>query len=97
MMLITCPWCGPRAQSEFAYEDDATARRPAMDETDTAAHFEYAYQREPRRGVQDELWRHTAGCGCFLKVRRDTLTHEITATGAPDADFGNGLKGEKQP
>ncbi|MEK9752518.1 MAG: sarcosine oxidase subunit delta [Rhodospirillaceae bacterium] len=92
MMLITCPWCGPRAQTEFAYEDAATAKRPAMAETDMAAHFEYAYGRDPRRGAQDELWRHTAGCGRFLKVRRDTLTHEITATGAPHDDFVEAAK-----
>ena len=90
MMLITCPHCGPRAQSEFSYQDDATVRRPALGDTDTAAHFEYVYQRDPRRGMQDEIWRHTAGCGKFIKVRRDTLTHEITATGLPDDDFDGG-------
>jgi heterotetrameric sarcosine oxidase delta subunit len=87
MLLITCPWCGPRAQSEFSYETDATLERPAMDVTDPTAHFDYVYQRDPRRGEQDELWRHGAGCGKFVKVRRDTLTHEISATGAPRDDF----------
>lgn len=94
MMLITCPWCGPRAQTEFTYEDDATARHPAMDDGDAATHFEYVYQRDPRRGMQDELWRHSAGCGRFIKVRRDTLTHEIAATGAPNDELTNDFDGD---
>jgi heterotetrameric sarcosine oxidase delta subunit len=90
MLLITCPWCGPRTQTEFTYEDDATLQRPHMDNMDAKAHYEYVYLRDPRRGEQDELWRHGAGCGKFLKVRRDTLSHEIIATGAPSDTLGGG-------
>src|SRR5690348_859280 len=35
MMLIPCPWCGPRNQIEFAYGGDATVRRPASDATES--------------------------------------------------------------
>jgi heterotetrameric sarcosine oxidase delta subunit len=31
MMLIPCPWCGPRNQIEFTYGGDATVRRPPPD------------------------------------------------------------------
>ena len=31
MLLIPCPWCGPRAQAEFTYGGDATLTRPAPD------------------------------------------------------------------
>ena len=92
MLLITCPWCGPRAEKEFTYEEDATVRRPAMDNDSEAAHYDYTYLRDPRRGPQDELWRHGAGCGKFVKVRRDTLTHKILATGAPADDFDGGAQ-----
>ncbi|MBT6094840.1 MAG: sarcosine oxidase subunit delta [Rhodospirillaceae bacterium] len=92
MLHITCPWCGPRAQTEFSYEDDATRTRPTIDDTNAEMHFDYVYQRDPRMGVQDELWRHGAGCGKFVKVRRNTLTHEITATGAPHDDFDGDAK-----
>jgi len=83
MLEIHCPWCGLRAQTEFTYAGDGTVTRPAMDNDSVGEHFDYVYLRDPRRGAQDELWRHGAGCGQFLKVRRDTLTHEIHATGAP--------------
>ena len=36
VMLISCPWCGPRNQIEFTYGGDATLRRPAPDAPDTA-------------------------------------------------------------
>ena len=28
MLLIECPHCGPRAQTEFSYLGDASVRRP---------------------------------------------------------------------
>ena len=87
MIIIDCPYCGPRDHAEFTYVGDAARTRPAEDASQ-ATWFDYVYLRDPRRGVQDELWRHSAGCGQFLKVRRDTLTHEIHTTGAPHDDLG---------
>ncbi|MBL4721213.1 MAG: sarcosine oxidase subunit delta [Alphaproteobacteria bacterium] len=87
MLKITCPWCGDRAQIEFTYRGDGALTRPALDNENAKDHFEYVYLRDPRRGVQDEIWRHSAGCGQFLKVRRDTLTHKIYATSAPQDDL----------
>ena len=37
MLLIPCPWCGARAQSEFSYGGDATLKRPAPDGPATLA------------------------------------------------------------
>ena len=28
MLLIPCPWCGARAQTEYSYGGDATVERP---------------------------------------------------------------------
>jgi sarcosine oxidase subunit delta len=78
MMLITCPWCGPRAQSEFTYGGDASLTRPAADAPE-AEWFAYVYQRDNPKGPHDELWLHSAGCRSWLKVRRDTRTHDILA------------------
>jgi len=79
MMLIPCPWCGPRSQLEFTYGGDATLRRPAADAPE-AAWAEYVYLRENPCGPHDELWYHGAGCRSWLSVRRDTRTHEILAS-----------------
>ena len=49
MMLIPCPWCGPRNQIEFTYGGDATLRRPAPDAPE-AAWVDYVYLRDNPRG-----------------------------------------------
>ena len=45
MLLIPCPWCGPRNQIEFTYGGDATLRRPAPDAPE-AAWVDYVYLRD---------------------------------------------------
>jgi methylglutamate dehydrogenase subunit B len=82
MLLIPCPWCGPRNQVEFTYGGDATLRRPAPDAPD-AAWVEYVYLRDNARGPHAELWLHGAGCRRWCVVRRDTRTHEILGSGMP--------------
>ncbi len=78
MMLIPCPWCGPRDQVEFTYGGDATVRRPAPDASERAW-VDFVYFRDNPRGPHEELWYHGAGCRLWLKVLRDTRTHDILA------------------
>jgi sarcosine oxidase subunit delta len=91
MLLISCPWCGPRNQIEFTYGGDATLKRPAIDAPERAW-FEYVYLRDNPRGPHDELWLHSAGCRSWFKVRRDTHTHDILAS----ARIGEALPGNAQ-
>jgi heterotetrameric sarcosine oxidase delta subunit len=80
MLLIPCPHCGPRDHVEFTYGGDATVRRPA-DPLPVAQREwdDYVYLRDNPRGRHEELWQHHAGCRAWLRVTRDTLTHEIVA------------------
>jgi heterotetrameric sarcosine oxidase delta subunit len=78
MLLIPCPWCGPRNQVEFTYGGDATKRRPSPD-APAAAWLDYVYLRDNPCGPHDELL-HSAGCRSWFKVRRDTSTHDILAS-----------------
>jgi methylglutamate dehydrogenase subunit B len=87
VMLIPCPYCGPRNQVEFIYGGDATLKRPPGDAS-PAAWFEYVYLRENPSGPHDELWLHSAGCRRWLNVRRDTATHDIIGS----ADIGEVLR-----
>ena len=91
MLLIPCPWCGPRAQVEFTYGGDAKVTRPAdpAKATDEAWHA-YLYLRDNPRGPHAELWQHTGGCRRWFQVLRDTLTHEILAAAPP----GEALPGQ---
>lgn len=78
MLLISCPHCGPRAQSEFSYGGDASVARPAAPEdVDDGAWVDYLYLRDNAKGSHDELWQHSFGCRRWLRVRRDVVTHEI--------------------
>jgi heterotetrameric sarcosine oxidase delta subunit len=78
MLLIPCPWCGPRDHVEFSYGGDATVRRPANPLAATQKEWDdYVYLRHNPRGRHEELWQHHAGCRAWLRVVRDTLTHEI--------------------
>lgn len=78
MIRIPCPFCGTRDHTEFSYEGDATVTYPALDAPEDAW-FEAVYLRDNPRGDHTEYWRHVFGCGAFLKVARNTVTHEIGA------------------
>ncbi|MGR3541452.1 MAG: sarcosine oxidase subunit delta [Hasllibacter sp.] len=76
-MRIDCPLCGPRDRREFYYQG-AALDRPG-DEGWSPAWDAYLHLRANPAGPTDELWWHEAGCGAWLKVRRDTATHAILA------------------
>lgn len=90
MLRIKCPYCGLRDHSEFEYGGDATVAWPALDagrDAWTAA----VYPRRDPKGPHREYWRHSFGCGLWLVVDRDTVTHEITAVSAADPAQGRAL------
>ncbi len=77
-MRIECPFCGDRDVSEFAYLGDAGFRRPRPDVDSPADRFyEAVYLRDNPAGPHEELWYHAAGCLSWLRVTRNTRTHEI--------------------
>jgi sarcosine oxidase subunit delta len=83
-MLIPCPCCGERPHSEFVYGGDAAVVRPPEPVAAVADEWlAYLYLRENPRGAHRELWFHELGCGRWLEVTRDTLTHAITGAATP--------------
>lgn len=81
MLLITCPYCGPRDDSEFSYGNQAHVARPVETmKTKDEEWGEYLYLRENTKGPFAERWCHTAGCRKWFNVVRDTYTHEVLAT-----------------
>ena len=79
-MRIECPFCGERDVSEFAYLGDADFRHPAADTEGLADRFyEAVYLRDNPAGPHRELWYHAGGCLSWLRVTRNTRTHEILA------------------
>ena len=79
-MRISCPHCGDRDSREFAYTGDAHAlNRPAPDAGE-AAWDDYLNLRHNPAGPTRDLWYHEGGCGAWIVVDRNTVTHEIAAT-----------------
>jgi sarcosine oxidase subunit delta len=91
MLLITCPYCGPRPELEFSYGGEAHVTRAARPETVSDAQWTaYLYERANIRGVHAERWRHVHGCAKFFNALRDTTTDRFLATyktGAPRPDL----------
>ena len=85
MLRINCPYCGLRDETEFTYHGEADLHRPDGDASE-AEFFEYVYLRKNPRGDHEELWHHTAGCRSYVKVRRNTQTHEVLGTAWPDQE-----------
>lgn len=77
MLLITCPWCGPRDETEFHYGGQAGVAYPsdpaALSDEEWAR---FLFFRENPKGPFTERWSHTAGCRRWFTVTRDTLTNE---------------------
>ena len=73
---ITCPNCGPRAASEFAFGGELI-EYPS--DTGEALDVNYArvWLRDNRRGSQSEQWFHHAGCRRWLTITRDTSDNVI--------------------
>ncbi len=80
MLLIPCPHCGPRDEIEFACGGEAGRARPsdpsALSDTDWG---EYLFMRRNEKGLRRERWRHSAGCGRWFVLERDTCTHALRA------------------
>jgi len=84
MLLISCPWCGPRPENEFRYGGEAHITRPADPAAvDDAAWADFLYMRANPRGPHAERWRHIHGCGRFFNAVRDTVSDRIAATYKP--------------
>ena len=77
MLRIDCPYCGHRAQAEFVFERALDAILP-LDATPEIA-VERLYARINPKGWSWELWRHTAGCGAWLKLHRHAVSHRLAA------------------
>jgi len=78
MLLVPCPWCGPRDEVEFSYGGEADVVYPA--DPDALSDEEWArflFVRANPRGAFRERWVHSHGCRRWFVVTRDTATHEI--------------------
>ena len=80
MLLIPCPWCGEREETEFRCSGEAHIARPRQASTlSDDAWADYLFMRCNPKGVHFERWRHVHGCGRWFNVARDTVSDAILA------------------
>ncbi len=85
MMLIPCPFCGHRNESEFTYGGPVKPDRPDPNATSDEDWVEYLTTVPNPFGPVQERWWHARGCGTWLTIWRDTRTHDIVE-GPSDAE-----------
>ncbi|MFB6935372.1 sarcosine oxidase subunit delta, partial [Streptomyces chartreusis] len=78
MLLIPCPWCGPRDEAEFHYGGQAHVPYPqdpaSLSDEEWAR---YLFFRDNTKGPFAERWSHASGCRRWFNAVRDTSTNEI--------------------
>lgn len=79
--LLTCPYCGTREVTDFAYGGEVAGRpseKPSWRELNARNYF-----RKNVAGRQREWWYHRSGCRAWFVAERDTLTNEVFSTALP--------------
>lgn len=74
MVLVPCPWCGPRDAAEFGYVGELSVR-PDPQTTTRKEWRDYLYLRRNVAGWTTERWYHRMGCRRYLVVQRETTTN----------------------
>ncbi|MCQ4043348.1 sarcosine oxidase subunit delta family protein [Streptantibioticus rubrisoli] len=94
MLLIPCPWCGPRDEAEFHYGGQAHVPYPDDPAALTDEQWaRYLFFRDNPKGPHAERWSHAAGCRRWFNAVRDTATNELLAVyrvGEARPDHGPG-------
>ena len=80
MLLISCPWCGPRDETEYHYGGQAHVPYPGnpadLTDEEWAA---YVFYRDNPKGPFAERWMHGTGCRRWFNVLRDTVSYDVLA------------------
>ncbi|WP_405473594.1 sarcosine oxidase subunit delta [Paenarthrobacter ilicis] len=78
MLLISCPNCGPRDETEFHYGGQAHIAYPENpNELSDREWAEYLFYRENTKGTFAERWVHSTGCRQWFNMLRDTVSYDI--------------------
>ena len=78
MLLINCPYCGERDQSEFTNGGEAHVARPKdPDQVNDREWSEYVFIRANPKGIYYERWVHTKKKKKWFNAVRNTSTDEI--------------------
>ena len=89
MITLRCPYCRElRTEEELTCGGELGIERPSPDAATDAQWTDYLFMRVNRKGLHQEQWCCSAGCGQWFKVARHTVTHEIMEVLRFDEPFG---------
>ena len=85
-MLVPCPWCGERDESEFSFGGEAHLERPQESCSDKEW-TEYIFMRKNIKGEHKERWIHINGCRQWFNAVRNTTTNSFLQTCKPGKNY----------
>lgn len=78
MLLIKCPWCGLREQTEFSYHGEAHITRPSVPADISDREWaDFLFFRKNPKGTHYERWMHAFGCRRYFNMARDTVSGAV--------------------
>jgi sarcosine oxidase subunit delta len=78
MLIIECPYCGERAETEFSYGGEGGIYRPLNTESMSDLDWgNYVFMRSNPKGLHHEKWNHSAGCKRWFNALRDTVSYRF--------------------
>ena len=76
-MRIPCPLCGTRDRREFYYYGAEDYLKRPTDQGSIDDLDNHLFLRDNPAGVTRDVWYHEAGCGAWMVVTRNTISHEV--------------------
>ncbi len=77
MLLIPCPWCGNRAETEFFCAGQVRPPRSKFIQANDEEWIQFLSYRDNKAGVLEEYWWHEKGCGEWFTLCRNNVTHDF--------------------
>jgi heterotetrameric sarcosine oxidase delta subunit len=84
MLLIPCPYCGERDESEFDY-GGRVVDFPTLDASTSEWH-QAVHLCPDNAEWADEFWYHFAGCERWIRLRRNLSNHNFADPTSSDAN-----------
>jgi heterotetrameric sarcosine oxidase delta subunit len=88
MLIVPCPWCGPRDASDMRYVGESRPR-PDPSTVSPEEWRRYLYLRSNPAGVVTETWQ-CRGCRRYFVAERDTVTNRFVTSRPPAKQLAGG-------
>ena len=84
MIVVPCPWCGPRNSADMRYVGESRPR-PAVSTASPEEWRRYLFMKKNPADWVTETWYCRAGCRRYFTAERHTVTNEFRTTRPPAA------------